>query len=568
MKISLTFKYFAIFLLLIASIISVRQVSADYLDEFSILGRQCTYIDQFFYEDAYGNTKDTAIISCCDLDTCFYVPENLNKSEIVSRSYFDNILMVESARQNIDYYNLTSNTYIFEKFFDVCEAMDVESPTNQLIAGGSEAVEKTSKYMLNAKRATKVVRTIKVLKAAQIISKFDPPALLLSLSCSQGNNVDKKVNTILSQCYNNFGMLQKGYTKYNNIQEINTCTFNLKEEAKQPEGLIENFNEITYFVSSLLTGGNVIEFIRHRQAEFDRYNLLVSEDVLNIPVSNIVFDSYAVDIKPLREQLDSISTIMSKNIPWWRQLINWFIVLFNPNGMDSQYKEIYMFNQALKDIDKASKEYKYKTVHKMLDNAFDEAQRIILKQNREKILKDYSIDCFNISKPYRYISTENRTFWNFYNRSELRAGNRQPELSYFGISLKKGQLNCQDAECSVIFHIVNDGYPVQADIEVNLSMFSPWDDGHYLGHPNSTYNTTLKFKDEVIESGIYEFKTKIPNFNNLSIFTITGFNHTIIPKENEFYKWTNILNVNFTDGFVDVNSTGYEYWRYCNLTLK
>ncbi|MFH1770325.1 MAG: hypothetical protein ABH828_02090 [archaeon] len=525
-------KIMIIFLILLFPLNVIASI--DYLDEFSIDGRNCLFVDEFDYISTYNRVS---VMGCCDLEHCFYVPLNINKQTVFTNDFHE-LLQIESARQNLFKNDLSNQVFLFKGYFDFCELISLESPEKQVVGGIVDVSDKALPYLINVEKASDVRKTVSTLQKTRVLSKFNVGTFILSSACSFGNNVEEDMLILLSDCHNSFQRIKYGPVDKEELSVFNQCVSELKMETTKQEGFIGELEEISYMISSILTGGNIIDFIRNQIPIFENYVSLFHEQVIDRNYSATEFNGYVYFLDFRVDSFKDSLKDIKRNFPFFKRVTYFF-------GFGS-HNEVYEHIEPLKDLSKqitsAQKHYQYKTVHSLLDDAFIKLNHTYFYQQSEYSLKKELVCYFNETF-YEILEPAKELQESWFNKTVLVSKELdEPKVEFFGAN---GQ-RCEDNVCKVEFMFKNGGNEAFIDFNVTLEYRQQF--------TNNTLQFETLFEDKIIKEQMDEFEEKINLNTNLSNLELIGVeNHGITIKPNEFYTYKDIPYPNIS--IVTVNKT-------------
>ncbi len=466
---------FPILIILLITILSNITFATNYIDEFSLDGKSCFLVDEFNYKTE-KTTERVTIYGCCDINSCFYFPMNELKNSTFTNE-FQKLLQYESARQNIYKNKLSDSVFIFEQFFDFCDFIEMEPVENQVIGGIVDITDKTLPYAISANKAKDFSNGIKVLKGAKIISSFDIRTFTLSSACSIGNKKETKILEILSNGGNAFINIKSGNIGHNDLSNYKNFIYNLNIETKRKDGFWGDLTEITYTISSLLTGGNIVEFSRNRIGTFKLYENNLTQEVINISNSIEKFNSYIYDFKKREDHLSNSIDGLKSNIGFWEKIISRF-------GFESEVtSKIKDLKNGLKIVNKLNNRYLHKSADKELENLFKEVnQTYTLQTNNNYTIKN-EIFCDYDLTPYQIINETYETQSIPINKTFLK--NNESKVPF--VEWRGGNANnCINQNCSIELQLRNQGDKANINFSANLILYN------FTSKLNNNINISLK----------------------------------------------------------------------------
>jgi len=536
---------FIVVFLLVSSLV----YATDYLDEFSFDGQECFYVDEFDYIAKYSENTVT-IIGCCDLYECFYFPMDLNSEQTFPKS-FEELLQIESARQNIIKNNLSNEIFKFEEFFDFCNLIELDSPESQIVGGIVDITDNSLPYLVNVEKARDFHNVAKLLKGTKLISKFDIATFSISSACSFGDSVEDDVLKLLSNCHNSFQRIKYGRVNPNELTEYDICLLDLKEETVRKEGFWGSLTEITYMISSLLTGGNIVEFVRDRMPTFESYATYFNEDIIDIENSIHKFNAYYYSLNNRMIYLkDSIKEI-KRNVPFWHKVKAFF-------GFKNQIiLQIDTLNELYKNITIEQDHYRYKTANLMVDDAFVELNTTFQLQKELKPDLDINLFCDYNETYYDVLEKSKRLDLTYYNQSTLVDSRLQkPKNQFVGMNTK--QYGCGNKSCIILFHFLNEGQEALIDFNSTITVFNEWE--------NITIYHNVTLKNIILRNGLYKYKYQINLDNEHFILDVTKItNISISVKPNDFYSYIVLPYPNMTIVPINVTKTVSSKSIFCYI---
>lgn len=519
--------------------------SIDYLDEFSMEGRNCIYIDEFSYETTYSIDRAT-IVGCCDIHQCFYFPVN-NEKQTLFADEFQEVMQIESARQNIFKHDLSEDVFTFIGYFSFCQLIDVEPVENQAIGGIVDITDKSLPYLISADKAKDFHQTVKLMKSAKLISKFDVASFALSATCSFGEKKDSELLEILSKGHNSFVNIKSGNTHQGELSGYDNFINELKIEAQQKEGLWGDLTEIFYVVSSLVTGGDIVKFSRDRMPQFEKYQSLFYEDIVNMSYSVNKVNEYHYNFIERQGYFTNSLYALKKNIAWWERFKAFF-------GFDSEVtKRVKMLSGKSDDVLSLKKNYQYKSANNALSNLFIELNTTYQLQKNLNYSIKQEIICQNKEIPYEYIEEVKQLHWEIANKSELSdIYYNSPNVEYGGAQ----NLGCQLRNCSLILNFNTGEFPVRIDYNATVII---WDNVNKtnLTKNISLVNIDLKENGDHIQH-IIQFDK---DYYNIKIVNI--INNSIQVKENEYHTFKIVPYVDVSQMPINETRTAYIKQIYC-----
>lgn len=506
------------------SVLMVIQVSAvDYLDEFSFDGYNCVYVDEFSYSK-WGGENPVKIIGCCNLYQCFYFPINIEQQRLY-RKEFAYLLQVESARQNIYKHSLSEDIFRFEGFFDFCEMLNVEPPRDQIIGGIVDVTDKSLPYLINANKAKNIHNTISVLQNLKVISKFNWAAFTLSSTCSFGNNKEDEILRLLSQCHNNFQNIKYGKISSNNLDDFGSCLVSLKSATKRPEGFLENLTEIFYYISSLLTGGNIVDFVRVRMPSFEEYQTALNEDIVKIDLSAEIINNSTELLKIRTNNFENLIKKLKRNIPLWERFLSFFG--FKQTNVTQKIIDLQVI---CGDIKNAQEMWQYKTAHALLDQGFIELNNTYFVQQEANYPIKSNLFCGYSPTYYDILEESVKIESTSYNKTVLvNQDLEEPNVRYHGLDTRRG---CTAENCTIKVSFRNDPYGALIDFNATVLIEDELNETNIVYKPLLIENFYVRPNADTTEQTI----NLDEGYFSVKVINISDYTINVKPNENYFYK--------------------------------